>query len=184
MRNRCLRSGLTGWAILLGSAFFASTVSAEEPADSPALCVCQLVRMSRDELDSVYRNGTLPTIPAGKVRGTAIPSPGSSFTPARSKATKVVWQGKVFDPCCGTATNKFFGIRAVKANVYAGESWMDGKPALILDYSQTSIIYADVRDEIREVGPGLYLGAMYEERCCGPRLKMYFVLEATCGIPD
>jgi len=140
--------------------------------------------MCPEELESVYRNGRVPTIPAGKVRGTAIPSPGSSFTPARSNATKVVWQGKVFDSCCGTATNKFFGVRAVKANVYSGESWMDSNPALILDYRQTSLVYRDVRDEIREVGPGLYLGAMYEQHCCGPRLKMYFVLEApSCCTP-
>ena len=180
MRTGWLRRGLVGWAIWLGSAWFASPASAEEPAERPTLTVCQLVHMCREELDAVYQSGTAPSIPAGKVRGTAIPSPGSSLTPARSKATRVLWQGKVFNPCCGTATNKFFGLRAVKANVYSGESWMDGKPALILDYSQTSFVYADVRDEIREVAPGLYLGAMYEQRCCGPKLKMYFVLEE-CG---
>ena len=173
-----MRSGLVGWAILFGAATVAGPVSAEEPAERPTMTVCELVHSSREELDAVYQGGTVPTIPAGKVRGTAIPSPGSCFTPARSKATKAVWQGKVFDPCCGTATNKFFGLRAVKANVYAGESWMDGKPALILDYSQTSFVYRDVRDEIREVAPGLYLGAMFEQRCCGPKLKMYFVLES------
>lgn len=179
-----MRSRLVGWAILIGIATIASPVSAEESAERPTLTVCQLVHMCREELDAVYQGGTAPTIPTGKVRGTAIPSPGSSFGPARSKATKVVWQGKVFDPCCGTATNKFFGLRAVKATVYSGESWMDGKPALILDYSQTSLVYRDVRDEIREVGPGLYLGAMVEDHCCGPRLKMYFVLEApSCCTP-
>jgi hypothetical protein len=179
-----MRSGLVGWVILLGVVSFAVPVSAEKPAERPALTVCQLVHMCREELDTVYQGGTAPTSLSGKVRGTAIPSPGSSFGPARSKATKAVWQGKVFDSCCGTATNKFFGLRAVKANVCTGESWMDGKPALILDYSQTSLVYRDVRDEIREVAPGLYLGAMYEDHCCGPRLKMYFVLEApSCCTP-
>ena len=178
-----MRSGLIGWVILLGGVSIALPISAEEPAERPALTVCQLVHMCRAELDAVYESGTAPATLSGKVRGTTIPSPGSSFGPARSKATRVVWQGKVFDSCCGTATNKFFGLRAVKANVYSGESWMDGKPALILDYSQTSLVYRDVRDEIREVGPGLYLGAMVEDHCCGSRLKMYFVLEAPSCCP-
>ena len=172
-----MRSSLAGWVIFITITTLARPISAEEPAERPTVTVCQLVHSCPEELDAIYRGGTAPSTLSGKVRGTAIPSPGSCFGPARSKATKVVWQGKVFDPCCGTATNKFFGLPAVKANVYAGESWMDGKPALILDYSQTSLVYRNMRDEIREVAPGLYLGLMYEDDCCCRRLKMYFVQE-------
>jgi hypothetical protein len=31
----------------------------------------------------------------------------------------------------------------------------------VLDYSQTSIVAQWIRDEIREVSPGLYLGLVY-----------------------
>ncbi len=44
--------------------------------------------------------------------------------------------------------------------MYVGESLLDGQPALILDYSK-SRLWPDVRDEEREVSPGLYLGIMY-----------------------
>ena len=46
---------------------------------------------------------------------------------------------------------------------------MDGQPATILDYSETSHLYANYRDEIRQVGPGLFLGAMYSRTTPGRR---------------
>ena len=58
-----------------------------------------------------------------------------------------------------------------------GESWYDGRPALILDYSRTSRLYSPYRDEIRQVGPGLYLGRMYERTAPQPTLTTYFALE-------
>jgi len=45
--------------------------------------------------------------------------------------------------------------------VYRDESWFDGKEAIILDYSKTSLVAHWIRDEIREVAPGLYLGIVY-----------------------
>jgi hypothetical protein len=54
---------------------------------------------------------------------------------------------------------------------------MDGRPALIIDYSRTSHVYARYRDEIRQVGPGLYLGLMYTRTAPQPTLKTYFLLE-------
>jgi hypothetical protein len=49
-----------------------------------------------------------------------------------------------------------------------------------MDYSGTSRVWRDVRDEVREVSPGLYLGRMYRRTDCGPRFEMFFALEATC----
>ena len=73
-----------------------------------------------------------------------------------------MWQGKVFEPGQTSAVNRFFGMRLVRAQVYQGPSWLDGQPSLILDYSQTSRVYANNRDEIRQVAPGLFLGLMYD----------------------
>ena len=113
----------------------------------------------------------------GRVRGRALYPDGPLAVP-RSRAARLVWQGKIFQGSQGMAVNKFFGVRAVKARVYQAESWRDGNPALILDYSETSLIYRPYRDEIREVAPGLYLGLMYARTQPQPRLKMYFALEA------
>ncbi len=49
-----------------------------------------------------------------------------------------------------------------------------------MDYQGSSLIWNDVRDELREVAPGLYLGAMYLRRSTGPKFKMWFALEASC----
>jgi hypothetical protein len=73
------------------------------------------------------------------------------------------WQGKNFDAVHGTLTNRIsvFGIDAIVAQVYKGSSWFDNKECIVLDYSKTSIAASHVRDEIRLIAPGLYLGLVY-----------------------
>ena len=36
------------------------------------------------------------------------------------------------------------------------------------------------RDEMREVAPGLYLGAMYRRGCAQPAFKLFFILQVGC----
>jgi hypothetical protein len=47
-----------------------------------------------------------------------------------------------------------------------------------MDYSNTSRVWADVRDEAREVAPGLYLGRMYRRQADCPQFQFYFALDA------
>ena len=54
-----------------------------------------------------------------------------------------------------------FSIRAIKAEVYRDKSWLDGRDVIVLDYSRTSLLARKIRDEIREVAPGLYLGKVW-----------------------
>lgn len=140
------------------------------------LTLDQLVRMDAGSLDAIYRGGEAGPIPDGRVRGRVL-YPDKAFAAGRSGAARLVWQGKVFDSGLGMASNKFFGMKAVKSRVGCGPSWRDGAPAIILDYQGTSTIYADVRDEIRRVGPGLYLGLMYDRSEPCPDFKMYFALQ-------
>jgi hypothetical protein len=144
------------------------------PSVAPSLD--QLLRMSSGELELLYRQGTVVAIPEGPIRGTAILSPGTRRTRPLSRGARMVWQGKVFEPG-GTAVNRFFGLRIVRAQVGQGPSWLDGGLALVLDYSRTSRVYADNRDEIRQVAPGLFLGLMYDRTTAPPGLQMYFALE-------
>ena len=53
------------------------------------------------------------------------------------------------------------GIRAVRAEVYAQDSWLDGQPCTVLDYSRSSRLFGWIRDEIREVAPGVFLGVVW-----------------------
>jgi hypothetical protein len=129
----------------------------------------QWLGMSRSELDEVYMK-TQPAgqIPTGEMRGTAIVA-GTFFAKWYARFARLfAWQGKVFDMfaedgTAGVLINKvsFFSLSFVVAKVYKGESWMDGKETIIIDYSKTSFFFQKVRDEIREVEPGVYLGKVW-----------------------
>ena len=90
-------------------------------------------------------------------------------------ARLLYWQGKEFDASTGTLRNLItpFGVRAITASVYEDRSWHDGRPCIVLDYSKTSRVAHWVRDEIRQVEPGVYLGLVYWGR---RRLPVRFTL--------
>lgn len=155
------------------------------PAAAPApLCLEQLTCLSWCELEQLYRQATPGAIPAGYLRGRAIYCPGAPLSSARSKVSQSLWHGKHFCPADGTLINQWcLGTQAVRARVGYGESWLDGKPSIVMDYRGTShIVWSNVRDEIREVAPGLYLGLMYQCKAGQPRQKLFFVLQA-CSCP-
>jgi hypothetical protein len=165
----------TGCWLLVDRQVFAQAPATPSTAD---VTLDSLRRMTGAELEAVYRRGFSAGIADGPIRGTALLAPGTRRSRALSGGARLVWQGKVFEPGQTSAVNRFFGMRVVRAQVYQGPSWLDGQPSLILDYSQTSRVYANNRDEIRQVGPGLYLGLMYDRTSNPPGLVMYFALEA------
>ena len=132
----------------------------------------------RPGVDALYRQGTSVGMPPGRVRGTALLAPGTRRNAALARGTRLVWQGKVFEPAEAFAVNRFFGLPMIRAQVFQDQSWLDGAPALVLDYSRTSRVYAQYRDEIRQIAPGLFLGLMYARTTPQPTLRMYFALES------
>jgi hypothetical protein len=150
---------------------------APAPAPTSGVTLDGLLRMSPGEIEALYRQGTAAALPPGRVRGTALLAPGTWRARPLSRGARIFWQGKVVEPDQATAVNRFFGMRIIRGQLSQGPSWLDGAPALILDYSQTSRIYARNRDEIRQVAPGLFLGLMYDRTTAPPRLSMYFALE-------
>ena len=129
-----------------------------------AITVPELMKMSQVQLDELFSSVAAGPIPTGEAEGTAIVAPGTDFTPAIAKFVNLfAWQGKVFDPEHGVLRNRItaFGLHAIIAKVYKGESWLDKKECIVLDYSQTSMVAQWIRDEIREVSPGVYLGKVY-----------------------
>ena len=122
------------------------------------------MKMSQAQLDELFSSVAAGPIPTGEAEGTAIVAPGTDFTPAIAKFVNLfAWQGKIFDPEHGVLRNRItsFGLHAIIAKVYKGESWLDKKECIVLDYSQTSMVAQWIRDEIREVAPGVYLGKVY-----------------------
>ncbi len=123
-----------------------------------------LLDMSQQEIDDLFRSADPGPIPAGEGEGTVIFAPDTVVAETTAKlAHLIAWKGKVFDPDKGELRNMVgpFGDLAVRAKVYLDESWFDGRPAIILDYSKTSLVAQWIRDEIREIAPGLYLGIVF-----------------------
>jgi hypothetical protein len=71
-----------------------------------------------------------------------------------------------------------FGLSAVRADMFIGDSWLDGQPSIVLDYANTSRLFGKARDEMREISPGLYLGLTYIRQCPGPKLAMFYTIQA------
>jgi hypothetical protein len=98
------------------------------------------------------------------MRGTVLLWPGTKACAVIARiAHLLLWQGKVVDRRRGTLLNLVspFGIQAVKARVSHAPSWVDDKPCVLIDYSRTSLVARTVRDEIRLIGPGIYLGVVW-----------------------
>ena len=128
------------------------------------------------QLDALFHDGYVDEIPAGFGRGTALAGTGTIFGRFFAALVRLVfWQGKVFDPASDTLQNSItpFGVPAIAAAVYEGPSWVDGDPCIVLDYSETSRVAAWVRDEIREVAPGRFVGVVFLRR---RRLPLRFAL--------
>lgn len=124
----------------------------------------QLLTMSRPELDHLFRTSPAGEIPRGEGRGTVLLARGAKTSAvAAALARRLAWQGKVFDPDGRTLRNRVtpLRLRAVKAEVYRDGSRLDGAECTVLDYSRTSFVARRIRDEIRRVDPGLYLGIVY-----------------------
>lgn len=127
----------------------------------------QLLAMPAQQLDQLFGSSPAGDIPNGEAQGTAIIAPGTTFSKETAEIISLFgWKGKTFDAAHGTLRNRLlaFGIDAIVAEVYKGDSWFDGKECIVLDYSKTSIVASHIRDEIRQIGPGSYLGLVFWDK--------------------
>jgi hypothetical protein len=129
--------------------------------------ISQLLAMSQKELDDLFEKSPAGEIPNGEAQGTAIVAPGTTYTEDTAQVINHFgWQGKNFDAATATLKNRItaFGINAIIAKIYKAPSWLDGKECIVLDYSDTSLVAKHIRDEIRQIGPGMYLGKVYWDK--------------------
>lgn len=134
-----------------------------------------LLKMSTAELDKLFAAAPAGPIPNGEAQGTALIDPGTAQSPEAARIVNhFAWQGKVFDSKNSTLVNHIgpFGMKAILAEVYKGESLIDKKPCIVLDYSKTSLVAHWIRDEIRRIAPNTYLGPVYWDK----KKLFYFAL--------
>jgi hypothetical protein len=137
------------------------------PQTQNTVTVDGLLDMNQPQLDELFRGLQPGPIPNGEAKGTAIIAPGTRFTKEiASFINHFGWQGKTFDGSHGVLSNRIlaFGLNAIIAEVYKDKSWFDGGDCIVLDYSKTSILAHWVRDEVRQIRPGFYLGIVYWEK--------------------
>jgi hypothetical protein len=124
----------------------------------------RLLGMTSAELDQLFGESPAGPVPRGRARGTVLFLPGSKLArPVAGVSRALLWQGKVFDPDRRGLRNLIspLSVPSVRADVYPEASWVDARPCIVLDYSRTSHVAHWIRDEIREVAPGLYLGVVF-----------------------
>ena len=179
---RCLVAMLG--ALVLTSLLVSGTPAGDE-SPAPALAIHsldQLACLSWAELECLYRQAEAGTIPCGYVRGKAVYCADEPLAGLKTKTSRLFWHGKHFCAADCTLVNQWLGFKAVHARYYYAPGWLDGKPSIILDYlGESRVVWADGRDELREIAPGFYVGCMYQRRCPEPKLKVWFVLESECA---
>jgi hypothetical protein len=139
------------------------------PAPTPrGLDESRLQRLSGRELDLVFRSSPAGPLPEGRLRGTALLFPGTPLCgPLATLVRVLAWQGKETESraTLGRAALENLvgplGFHAVRALLSHARSWVDGGQCVLIDYSTTSVVAAMVRDEIRLIAPGLYLGVTW-----------------------
>ena len=123
-----------------------------------------LLALTNAELDDVFRSAPAGDIPDGDMRGTVLAWPGTRIArPLALLVYLMAWQGKVVSRRTLLLRNKItpLRLRLIAARLAHDTSWVDGRECVLLDYSRTSVVAHMVRDEIRLVAPGLYLGVVW-----------------------
>ena len=105
----------------------------------------------------LYSAGRLPGPLVGVWRGRLLPS----WAP-QALVRLLPWEGKSFGRDAGTNRLRGAGER-FPFHVRPGTSALDGEPCLLLDYDrpENPAVVRRLLDELREVGPGLYLGPAF-----------------------
>lgn len=160
------------------------------------LTLDDLARLGAEELAGLYAAGTAPTNLAvlnGATRGRLLALAPLEGTPLAGLLRHVAasrffpWQGKSFDTRArksGHGDNRvhlpfyrgnWFGFRT-----RIGRSLVDGGDCVLLDYDCVGNPrpLRRLRDELREVVPGIYLGpALWRRRKGAPLLLLWFALD-------
>ncbi|MCG8422233.1 MAG: hypothetical protein MJE77_30295 [Proteobacteria bacterium] len=155
-----------------------------------ALALDDLLALNEGELQALYRDASVPALDAlnGDLRGRMLAVrvlsarvwsvlrrfAGSRFFP---------WRGKSFSPTGsdeGRGTNRLFSdrLRLLPFQTSIGPSRAGDFDAVQLDYDlpKNPFFIRAIKDEIRELRPGLYLGQAYLQLPKGTHLVLYFGL--------
>jgi len=173
---------LSCFLLVLGVALPGSSREASAQSDLPTspkaheYTASELEKLNGPELDRAFEQGAANEIPEGNSDGTVVFIPGERLG---SGIGGLIWGGKVVDSERGRLVNKVFGAKTIEADVYFDYSWHDRRRVIVVDYAERSLTSHSVRDEIRQVGPHVYLGKMFVRTLFGVIVPAHFILQFT-----
>jgi hypothetical protein len=136
----------------------------------------ELCKLGSCELEQLFAQASPGPIPVGLARGRVLVLVDTRLPRCKVRLNNAVWKGKFFHDD-GSFTNQWVGFQALDSNpCQVAPSWYDGKPCLAADYPPGTPVFGNSRDELRQIGPNLYLG-LFWDRCPCPKLRGFFVLE-------
>lgn len=160
-----------------------------------ALTMQVLTRMDGTELDAVYRQGLLPTTLSaldGAPDGRVLALVGRAGRGWLAQVVRHVaaarffpWQGKSFEATgefTGNGKNRLRGVGEVypfATRVVPSE--VDGQDCVVFDYDRPTnpFFIRAVRDELREVSPGLFMGPAMVKWKGRSRTVLWFAIDKT-----
>jgi hypothetical protein len=111
--------------------------------------------------EAQFRQGTVGCGPVGPTRGTVLHAEGK-HPRLKARMQSSIWKGKNFHGD-GTFTNRWLGgIHAITADIRVESSWLDGQPCLVMQYAPNAPVFGNVRDELRQIAPNVWLGHSYD----------------------
>jgi hypothetical protein len=161
---------------------------------TPALTLDDLAKKTVAELTALYQAGTVPASLAaldGSPRCRMLSIVGIDRGPIAgairgfSASSRFPWAGKSF-----TARTAEEGEGINRVRLAGDRRWypfatrvepsaIDGNPAILLDYDlvQNPFFIRRIRDELREISPGLFLGPAMADVGAKPKLILYYACD-------
>jgi hypothetical protein len=161
------------------------------PSPAPS-SLDDLAALGCDELLALYRQARTPAVTdlRGDLRGRMLAINGAGprlFRWLRAFAawSRFPWRGKTFTPrsqVTGEGINRVFGDRRPRrwfrfeTSIAPSRAGDFGAFQLDYDLEENPFFIRAIKDEVREVAPGLFLGQAYVMWFGKPRLALYFGL--------
>jgi hypothetical protein len=135
------------------------------PIDAPC-SLDDLQRMGPDQLYRLFTQAEVGRPFVGVAHGRLVYLADDRFPRLKVRMANSVWRGKASTED-GWFTNRWIGnFNWIASTWEIGPSWIDGRPAVVMEYPPKTPLFAPMHDELREVGPGIYLGPVFERYPC------------------
>lgn len=99
-------------------------------------------------------------MPSGWLPGQVIGFTNMAAPNTAKRLADTYWRGKHIEPN-GQFINQWKNRQALASQIVLGPSYTDGQTSIVFEYPRLTPLFGPMRDEYREIAPGLFLGKMY-----------------------